>query len=64
MFEHALRRNAVSVALSLGFLLMSFLCVQQARTIASQRSLIRSLFQDSLELNALKVKHIQEMMRH
>lgn len=63
MIANALRRNAVTFVLSLGVLFMTFLCVEQSHTIASQRTLIRSLFQDSLELNAIKVKHIQDLMK-
>ncbi|MGH9524124.1 MAG: hypothetical protein ACRD3E_16500 [Terriglobales bacterium] len=48
------------VVLSFAFVFMSFLCAQQARTISSQRTLIQSLFQDSLELNAIKVHLIQQ----
>ena len=53
-------RHAVVVVLCFAFLLMSFLCAQQARTINSQRTLIRALFQDSLELNAIKVQNIRQ----
>ncbi len=38
---------------------MSLLVVQQGRTINSQRFLIRQLFRDSLELNAMKVQQAQ-----
>jgi len=40
--------------------LMSFLAVEQDRTIASQRWLIRSLLSDSSELSSLKGKMIQK----
>ena len=63
MLDRAFRRHAISVVLSLAFLLMSFLCIQQGHTIASQQTLIRALFQDSLELNAIKVKHIQDLLK-
>ena len=53
------RRYAVVLVLCFAFVFMSILCAQQARTISSQRTLIQSLFQDSLELNAIKVKQIQ-----
>lgn len=55
-----LRRHAVVFVLCFAFAFMSMLCAQQARTINSQRTLIHSLFQDSLELNALKVNRIQK----
>ncbi len=64
MISQAFRRNAISLALSFGMLVMSYLCIQQGQTIASQRTLIRSLFQDSLELNAIKMKHLQDLMKH
>lgn len=53
------RREAVVVVLCCAFVFMSVLCAQQARTINSQRTLIQSLFQDSLELNAIKVQRIR-----
>ena len=40
--------------------LMALLAVEQDRTIASQRSLITSLFSDSTELSALKGKLFQK----
>jgi len=64
MIQYALRRNAVSLILSFAVLLMSYLCIEQSQTIASQRTLIRSLFQDSLELNAIKMQRIGNAMRH
>ncbi len=63
MFDNLIRRHSVAIVLSVAFLFMSYLCVQQGRTIASQQTLIRSLFQDSLELNAIKVKHIQDLLK-
>ena len=64
MIQHNLRRHAVSFVLCLAFVFMSYLSFQQARTISSQRTLIRALFQDSLELNAIKVKHVQDLVKH
>ena len=64
MNEHVFRRHAVSVVLSFALLLISFICVQQGHTISSQRSLIRSLFHDSLELNAIKIQSIQQRAQH
>jgi hypothetical protein len=57
------RREAVVLVLCFAFVFMSFLCAQQARTINSQRTLIQSLFQDSLELNAIKVHQIQQLQQ-
>ncbi len=64
MLDKNLRHHALSLVLCFAFLLMSLLCVLQGRTIASQQTLIRALFQDSLELTAIKVKHIQDGMKH
>ena len=63
MPENSLRRHAMSLILTFAFLLMSVLCFLQGRTIASQQTLIRALFQDSLELNSMKVKHIQDLIK-
>jgi hypothetical protein len=48
------RRHLVIAVLFATSFFMSLLIVQQGRTIDSQRSLIRQLFKDSLELNAIK----------
>lgn len=63
MFENVIRRHTVAIVLCVAFLFMSYLCIQQGRTIASQQTLIHALFQDSLELNAIKVKHIQDLIK-
>ena len=63
MFDNMIRRHSLNIVLCVAFLFMSYLCFQQGRTIASQQTLIRSLFQDSLELNAIKVKHIQDLIK-
>jgi hypothetical protein len=63
MLDSIIRRHSLSVVLCFAFLLMAFLCIQQGHTIASQQTLIRALFHDSLELNAIKVKHIQELLK-
>lgn len=39
-----------------GYLVMTFLIFEQGRTIESQKLLIRSLFFDSTELTAMKLK--------
>jgi hypothetical protein len=38
---------------------MSWVIVEQSRTIDSQRQLIHQLFRDSLELNAARIKMVQ-----
>lgn len=57
--EKSFRRHAVILVLVFGYVLMSLLIVQQGHTIDSQRSLIKQLFQDSLELNSMKVQQVQ-----
>lgn len=61
--DKGIRRHSLTIVLSVAFLFMSYLCVQQGRTIASQQTLIHALFQDSLELNAIKVRHIQDLIK-
>jgi hypothetical protein len=58
------RRNLVIAVLATASVFMSLLIVQQDRTIYSQRVLIRQLFKDSLELNAMKVQQVQDRARH
>lgn len=64
MISQAFRRHLISLVLSFGMLVLSYLCIQQGQTIATQRTLIRSLFQDSLELNAIKMKHLRDLSNH
>ena len=54
------RRYLVISVLATSSLLMLLLVMQQDRTISSQRNLIRQLFQDSLELNALKLQRAHQ----
>jgi hypothetical protein len=58
-----LRRNALVIVLSAGCLVMGLLSFEQNRTISTQRDLIRSLFRDSIELNALKLQREQAAHR-
>jgi hypothetical protein len=58
------RRNLVIAVLVTASIFMSLLIVQQDRTIYSQRVLIRQLFKDSLELNAMKVQQVQDRARN
>jgi len=51
-----LRKQGVMLMLFVAFCLTSLLVLQQQRTIESQRTLIRDLFHDSMELTQLKVK--------
>ncbi len=64
MMKEAARRNGISLILAFSCFLMCLLIFQQARTIDSQRTLIKQLFQDSLELNAMKVQKIQSRLKH
>ncbi len=61
--RNAFRRDLLVGILTISTIFMTLLIVQQGRTIDSQRILIRALFQDSLELNALKVHEIQERLK-
>jgi len=58
-----MRRNMLLLLALIGCLFMTLLANQQNQTILSQRALIRDLFHDSLELNAMKVKEIQQSQR-
>lgn len=49
------RRNSIVTLLIFACLTMCFVAFEQNRTITSQQELIRSLFRDSLELNAMKM---------
>lgn len=53
------RRELMVLVVLFGCLMLTFLTVVQAQTINSQRTLIHQLFQDSLELNALKAQNLQ-----
>jgi hypothetical protein len=49
-------RNTIAVLLAFGYLLMALLVIEQGRTIDNQRQLIRALFQDSIELSAVRLQ--------
>ena len=53
------RRDAVIVVILAGYMLMTACMVQQATVIAKQKTLIHQLFQDSLELSAIKMHQVQ-----
>jgi hypothetical protein len=59
---HPKKRNSMLPVLVVLFLisygLMSLLVVEQGRTIDSQKNLIRDLFNDSVQLNAMKIKEV------
>ena len=53
-------RNTFIAAVTCSFLLLTLVVVVQARTIETQRNLIRDLFADSGELRALREAHAAE----
>lgn len=57
------RKNLVVIMLALWCVVMALLAIEQDRTISNQRDLIRSLFRDSMELNAMKIER-QQSTRH
>ncbi len=54
-----LGRHAITIIFLFVYVLMSLLIVEQGRTIDSQQQLIRSLFQDTLEMSHLKAQQLQ-----
>jgi hypothetical protein len=54
-----LLRRVPAILLCVTSVLMSMIIIQQGRTIDSQRQLIHQLFQDSLALNAARMKLLQ-----
>ncbi|HZQ91001.1 MAG TPA: hypothetical protein VFA60_04345 [Terriglobales bacterium] len=51
-----LRRHAMVLIFSVAYVLLALLVVEQNRTILVQQQLIRQLFHDSLELNAMRLR--------
>lgn len=63
--QHWLRRHWLNVIMLAAYFLLALLVIEQGRIIDSQRSLIRALFSDSLQLNAMRVeKHQSEQHAH
>jgi hypothetical protein len=58
-----LKKQGLVLIVFFAFLVTSMLAILQQRTIESQRTLIRQLFQDSLELNQVKMKSVTERHR-
>jgi len=54
--RHWLGRNFAITVLAIGCAVMTLVSVQQARTIDSQRNLIRELYQDSIQLGAMRMQ--------
>jgi hypothetical protein len=55
-----LRRHWLTAVMLAAYLMLSLLVLEQGRTINAQRSLIRQLFSDSLQLNAMKLQQQRE----
>lgn len=55
------RHNLITFVLAFACIILGLLAFEQDRTIQNQRTLINSLFHDSLELNAVKMQRAQEM---
>jgi hypothetical protein len=64
VWTQSLRRHAMLVLVMVGLIMMCALAIEQDRTITNQRELIRSLFRDSLELNAMKMQQAQAEKHH
>jgi hypothetical protein len=58
-----LNRHGLQFVLLFAFVLTALLVLQQQRTIESQRVLIRQLFQDSLELNQMRMNAAENAQR-
>ena len=61
---HWIRDHAITTTLLLAYTVMSLLIVEQGRIIDNQRTLIRQLFSDSLELNAKKIHDLHSLNEH
>ena len=59
-----IRGHAITTALLLAYTIMSLVIVEQGRIIDNQRSLIRQLFSDSLELSVLKTQELRGLSDH
>ena len=54
----SIRKHFVNIALLIGYVYMALLVVEQNRTIENQQSLIRTLFFDSSQLNAMRMQKV------
>ncbi len=57
---HSTMRNTLIASVACGFILLTLVVVVQAKTIETQRNLIRDLFADSADLRALREAHAAE----
>lgn len=53
-----IQKNLVAFVALVAYGVMAFMIFEQTRVIESQKTLIRQLFQDSAELNALKMREL------
>jgi hypothetical protein len=58
-----LRHYWLAVVMLAAYLMLSLLVIEQARVIDSQRILLRALFSDSLQLNAMRVQEHQRQLQ-
>jgi hypothetical protein len=54
-----IRTNGLSLLFLFLYVLLSMLVIEQGRTIESQKQLIRELFHDSQQLNAMRIREAQ-----
>jgi len=57
-------RSGILFALLIAYVVLAMTVVEQGRTIEEQKTLIRQLWLDSAELNAIKIKQVQERLLH
>jgi hypothetical protein len=55
-----IRKNGLSMVFLFLYVLLALLVIEQGRTIESQKQLIRTLFHDSQQLSAMKMREAQE----
>ena len=58
-----LRHHWLAVIMLAAYLMLSLLVIEQARVIDSQRTLIRALFSDSLQLNTMRLQEHQRQVQ-
>lgn len=52
-----LRTKGMAIVMITALVFMTMLIIEQSRTIENQKSIIRLLYADSLELNTVKLRH-------
>lgn len=58
-----LHKNLVTAVALFAYLMMSLMLIAQARVIDNQRTLIRQLFSDNVELTARKLQDLKTQHR-